>query len=291
MEVTLENNLYKAIVKSFGAELISFQSKENGIEYIWGGNPEYWGRHTPILFPHVGRLKNDTFSYNGVSYQSTQHGFARDSEFELAEHSTEFVRFLLKENEETLKRYPFRFELSVSYQLSDKGIETIWEVRNPGAKEVLYFGIGGHPAFNVPMTENLTFEDYYFEIEPKGKKKRLPFVPPYLDMANTYEEEVGKITLTHDLFHNDALVYETNEPTAITIKSDKSPHSLTLSYKKIEYVGLWSPYPKESSFVCIEPWHSFADTPEATGSLAEKASIQKLEPKETFQTSYLISVK
>ncbi|SJZ52550.1 Galactose mutarotase [Pilibacter termitis] len=291
MNFTLENEQFTATIKSLGAELVSYQSKETGIEYIWNGNPEYWARHTPVLFPHVGKLKDDTLIFQGKSYSSTQHGFARDKEFTLVEQTDETIVLSLRFDEETLARYPFQFELLITYTLSAKGIETKWTVKNLDAQEKMYFGIGGHPAFNVPLTEGLTFEDYYFELSPKGMRTRIPFVVPYLDVAGKFDEEVEKIAIFHEQFHNDALIYETKGHTEITIKSDKSPHALTLSYDNIDYVGLWSPYPKESPFVCIEPWCSFADTTEDSGIFDEKSSVQVLQPLGVFETSYWISAK
>lgn len=287
MTITLENNKYTAVIKTHGAELISFKNKDTQIEYIWYGKPEFWGRHAPILFPYVGRLKEDQFIFEGKTYKGPQHGFARDREFELVSQSQTSARFSLKYTNETLEKYPFKFELIVGYVLSEEGIETSWTVKNLDDQRI-YFGIGGHPAFNVPMEKGLTFEDYYIEFEPSGIKTRIPFVPPYLDTDHKFQEEVGKIQINRELFVGDALVYETKEPTTIHIKSNKSEHSLSLSYENIPYVGLWSTYPTESPFVCIEPWWSFADTTSDRGVLNEKTSIQSLEVGDVFETSYFI---
>jgi galactose mutarotase-like enzyme len=290
LTITLKNKKYTAEIKVAGAELISFKANDTGIEYIWGGDPEYWGRHTPVLFPHVGQVKDGKFSIDGVEYESGQHGFARDNDFSVVEQNDQFVLLSFSYNVETLKRYPYKFELLISYTLSDEGIDTEWLVQNIDDQDI-YFGIGGHPAFNTPLEEGLSFEDYYFEVEPAAVRTRIPFVPPFLDVKNAYQEELNIVPITHETFNNDALVYETEGATSITLKSDKSEHSLTLSYDDIPYVGLWSPYPKESPFVCIEPWWSFADTPESTGNFKEKTSVQKLGVDEEFKTHYFISVK
>ena len=290
MEIILENSKLRAVIDTHGAELKSLQAKETGIEYIWYGKPEFWGRHTPVLFPFVGRLKEDQYEFDGKTYQVGQHGFARDNEFSLLEHENNRASFSFKFSEKTLALYPFKFELVISYDLSDDGIKTSWLVKNLD-KQKMFFGIGGHPAFNVPLEEGLSFEDYYFEIQPAGVKKRIPFVPPFLNPNEKLEEQVAKIAITRETFINDALVYETPEATSIAIKSDKSKHYLTLSYEKMPYVGLWSTYPVESPFVCIEPWWSFADTLDDTGKLTEKTSIQSLEAGEEFSTEYLVSVK
>lgn len=290
MAIHLENKYFTATINEKGAELVSLKSKETGLEYIWNGNPEFWGRHTPVLFPFVGRLKDDVYRVDEKEYHLGQHGFARDMIFEIIEQGEEFVTFSLIATEETLEKYPFRFELNISYQLNDTGIDTRWEVVNSDNQKI-YFGIGGHPAFSVPLENGLAFEDYYFELTPAGEHTRIPFVPPFLALDKKYQENVWKIALSHELFHNDALVYETTGKNSIAIKSDKSSHSLTLSYEDIPYVGLWSPYPAQAPFVCIEPWWSHADTADVSGDFKEKPSIQTLEVGEKFNTSYMISVK
>jgi len=290
MEIILENSGLKAVIDTHGAELKSLFGKSAGIEYLWYGKPEFWGRHSPILFPFVGRLKDDKYEFEGKSYHVTQHGFARDNEFEVLEQTDTFASFSFKYSEKTFELYPFKFELVISYELTSDGIKVFWQVKNLD-EQTIYFGIGGHPAFNLPMEDGLKFEDYYFEVQPAGLKKRIPFVPPYLNPSEKVEEMVDKIAITRDAFVNDALVYKTPESTAITIKSDKSAHSLTLSYDDFAYVGLWSTYPVESPFVCIEPWHSFADTVEDNGQLVDKSSIQTLAVGQEFNTNYKISVK
>ena len=62
-----------------GAELVSV--KANGIEKMHDGE-SFWNRHSPVLFPIVGKLKNNRTIIEGSEYEMGQHGFARDMEFE-----------------------------------------------------------------------------------------------------------------------------------------------------------------------------------------------------------------
>ena len=166
-----------------------------------------------------------------------------------------------------------------------------YQVENTG-KEEMYFGIGGHPAFNVPLESSLTFEDYYLSFSPKKSRTQIPLAGPFIDLANkTLAQTNISFDLTHQLFENDAMIFETKGQTAITIATDESDHQVTLSYPEMPFVGIWSPTPKEAPFVCIEPWCGIADAVDATGQLAEKFGINKLPANELFKTQYMISVK
>lgn len=270
MTVIIQNDQLIAEIAEHGAELISLKSKEHGLEYIWQGDPVYWGRHAPVLFPFVGRLKDDQYVYQGKTYQMGQHGFARDMDFEVIEHGQEMASFILRSTPETLEKYPFDFELVISYELGGDGITVHYQVANTGEKE-MFFSIGGHPAFNVPLEEGLSFEDFYLAFSPLKSRLRLPLKGPFIDMdQKTLGQTNTNLALNRELFEQDALVFETRGLNAYAIRSEKSSHSVTLSYKDMPYVGIWSPYPKEAPFVCIEPWCGIADTVNSSGNLMEK---------------------
>lgn len=291
MTVIIQNDQLIAEIAEHGAELISLKSKEHGLEYIWQGDPAYWGRHAPVLFPFVGRLKDDQYVYQGKTYQMGQHGFARDMDFEVIEHGQEMASFILRSTPETLEKYPFDFELVISYELGGDGITVHYQVANTGEKE-MFFSIGGHPAFNVPLEEGLSFEDFYLAFSPLKSRLRLPLKGPFIDMdQKTLGQTNTNLALNRELFEQDALVFETRGLNAYAIQSEKSSHSVTLSYKDMPYVGIWSPYPKEAPFVCIEPWCGIADTVNSSGNLMEKVGINQLGAHEIFKTKYSITVK
>lgn len=289
MTVRIKNDYLQAAISEKGAELTSL--KANGIEYMWQADPAYWGRHAPILFPFVGRLKDDQYSYKGKTYPMSQHGFARDEMFEVTEQTDEKVVLTLKSNEKTKEVYPFDFLLSVSYEVWGEGLRVRFKVDNTGGEEML-FALGGHPAFNVPLEENLSFEDYFFSFSPQKSRVKIPLEGPF---ANLDQKTIGQtntnIRISHDLFQNDALIFETKGLNTFTISAEDSPHSVTLSYNHIPYVGFWSPYPKESPFVCIEPWWGFADPVDSTGKLEEKPGMNQLAPGEQFKTQFSINVR
>lgn len=291
MTVQIENEFLIATIAEDGAELVSLKSKKNNIEYIWQGDPAFWGRHAPVLFPVVGRLKNDQYTYENQTYPMGQHGFARDALFEVIEHGTELVSLSLKSNKETKKIYPFDFELILSYALKDENLVVGYQVENTGSNE-LYFSIGGHPAFNVPLEQGLTFDDYYLSFSPKKSRTQIPLVGPFADFEHkTLGQTNISLDIRRELFKDDAIIFETKGANAITIETDESSHSISLSYTDMPYVGIWSPYQKEAPFVCIEPWCGIADEVNTTGNIVNKKGINTLAASDVFKTQYTLTAK
>ncbi|WP_348919925.1 aldose 1-epimerase family protein [Enterococcus rotai] len=291
MTVQIENEFLIATIAEDGAELISLKSKKNNIEYIWQGDPAFWGRHAPVLFPVVGRLKNDQYTYQNQTYPMSQHGFARDSLFNVIEHGTELVSLSLKSNKETKKVYPFDFELILSYLLEEDNLVVRYQVENTGASD-MYFSIGGHPAFNVPLESGLTFDDYYLSFAPKKSRTQIPLAGPFADFDHkTLGQTNTSLDIRRELFKEDAIIFETKGANAFTIETDEGTHSISLSYTDMPYVGIWSPYPQEAPFVCIEPWCGIADEVNATGNLVDKKGINTLAASDIFKTQYTLTVK
>ena len=171
MRYKILNDFLRLEVNSLGAEAMSLQSLPDQIEFLWQGDAKYWARHSPILFPIVGALKNNKFTLNGKEYEMAQHGFARDSEFELKEAADQSLTFFLKENPQTLKQFPFPFELSTSYKLEGKSVLIRHDIVNTG-QEKMWFSIGEHPGFNCPLFSNETMEDYSLEFEKEERLER-----------------------------------------------------------------------------------------------------------------------
>lgn len=288
MSVTITNDFLEATINEKGAELVSLRANE--IEYIWQADPQYWGRHAPILFPFVGRLKDNQYSYQGKTYPMGQHGFARDKEFKVLEQTKEKVTLVLTNDEETKKVYPFDFSLMVSYEIWGEGVRIRFDVENTGEEEMI-FALGGHPAFNIPLTDELQFDDYFIAFSPQKSRVKIPLDGPFTNLdQKTIGQTNTNIQLSRGLFKEDALIYETRGLNAYTLGSEESSHSVTLAYNNIPYVGLWSPYPAEAPFVCIEPWWGFADTVDSNGRLEDKEGMNRLAGNEHFKTEFSITV-
>nr|SFZ88097.1 LacX protein, plasmid [Loigolactobacillus rennini] len=289
MSLSIKNQFLQANFTAKGAELTNLISLDSGNEYIWQGDPKIWNRHAPVLFPIVGRLKNDQYRYQGKTYHMTQHGFARDRTFQVVAHQSDAISFQLKDDQKTWQNYPFAFELTVTYQLLDNDLEVTYFVHNP-AQKPLYFSIGGHPGFNIPLTTDNKFEDYYISYEPKKTRVQIPLVGAYNDAAHkTLAPTDTDLDLSHELFHADALIYELNQVNTFTLKNDQNQHSVSVTVPNAPYTGIWSPYPKAGNFVCIEPWWGIADNVAANGDFTQKMGINHLAPGADFTGSFTIT--
>jgi len=291
MAIQLENELISVTVLPKGAELASIKGKETGIEYLWQADPAYWGRHAPVLFPIVGRLKDDCYQVDGKSYPMNQHGFARDGDFEIVEQNQTSVTLSLKATDETKLIYPFDFTLQIQYRLTQNTVTTHYTVENPSKTEKLYFSIGAHPGFNIPLTKETVFEDYFLSYSPRKTRTTIPLKGAYLNIpAKTLAQTNTDIALSRHLFDNDALIYEVKGENIFTIKSEKTPHSVAVKFTDFPYAGVWSPPKNNSPFVCIEPWFGIADTFDANGNLKEKLGIQCLDPTKEFNAEFDITI-
>ena len=160
--IQLNNDLLSISIKEKGAELCSLVDLETKVEHIWQADPVVWGRHAPVLFPIVGQVENNLYDVDGITYQLTQHGFARDRVFSLIQHSETLAKFELVWDQETLSKYPYQFKLFITYELRDNELIVRYEVLNEDQQEI-YFSIGAHPGFSCPFYESENIEDYHLE--------------------------------------------------------------------------------------------------------------------------------
>lgn len=282
MNYEIKNKFIKAKIKSFGAELNSLQKIDKDFEYIWQANPQYWARHSPVLFPIVGRLKDDSYFYKGKKYTLSQHGFARDKEFEVVVQDDDFIEFSLKNDEKTFEIYPFLFELNISYKLEKTKLIISYIVKN-ASEDKLYFSIGAHPAFNILNGDFLEFENTttstrYF-LNDKGliyKNEKLNFLE-------------SKLILDEEIFKNDALVFNDENIKSINLRDKNNNKILKVEFKDFPYLGVWSKQ-NLAPFVCIEPWFGVADEENLNQNIEDKRGIQFLKKDEVFSCFYSIEV-
>lgn len=284
----ISNEQLSIEVGEFGAELQSI--KKDGLEYLWQGNPDFWGRRAPVLFPIVGKLKHGRYTYDDASFQLSGHGFARDKAFKLIDGSDEAVIYELKSDKETKIIYPFDFRLRITYKLRGNQLSVNWEVKNLDETE-MYFGIGAHPAFNVPLGTG-KFEDYSLVITPGKNRQLIPLnvSEGTIDLAKRQVSKDNTFNLSRSLFKHDALVLETPEATEVVLSNSVNDRSVKVSWDHMPFVGLWSPYPSEASFVCIEPWCGIADDDNTDGDLTTKFGINMLSPGKKFKAGYTITI-
>ena len=285
----IKNEFIKAKIKSFGAELNSLQKIDDSLEYIWQGDKEFWARHSPILFPIVGRLKNDSYFYKNQKYNMSQHGFARDKEFEIVEKKDDFIEFKLSSDEKTLEIYPFSFELYLFYKLERNSLIVSYKVINKSDDKML-FSIGAHPAFNWTLNENEQKEDYFLEFENIKNTKRY-FLNELGLVYNSIDLEIkdNKIALNEELFKNDALVFNDSNIKNVTLRNNKNDKFIKLNFENFPYLGIWSKL-NGAPFMCIEPWLGVADEIGTNQKFEEKTGILKLKKDGIFEASYSIEI-
>ncbi|EFO7247880.1 aldose 1-epimerase family protein [Listeria monocytogenes] len=288
--IKLENEVLLVEMKTAGAELTRIFHKDTGLEYLWNADSKFWGRHSPVLFPTVGRLVEDTYLVDGKPYHLGQHGFARDRDFQVVEQTEKSVRFELDADEDSLAIYPYKFKLSIIYTIEKNTVAVSYEVENTDNKRI-YFSIGAHPAFHLPLTDGTTFEDYYLDFGTEENLETLCLEGPYRsgEIKKVVDKPAQYLPLSYDLFENDALIFEALKQKEMTIKSDKTPHFVKVSFPEFPFVGVWTAKPG-TPFLCIEPWYGIADGAGESVELRDKAGIEHLEPEAVFASEYEITV-
>ena len=287
MEFVIENQYLTVKVKDVGAEIISVTAKETGIEYIWQGDEKVWNRHAPILFPIVGRLKEDTYHYKGAPYHLTQHGFARDSKFHVHERLSDSITFILQPNERFLSVYPFLFGLQITYRLFKNELVVTYKVKNLDEK-TMFFSIGGHPGFNVPLAGETVFTDYAITIEPAIERERIFLQGPFVAAEDSKWVNQNHIPLEHGLFADDAIIFKTGQPMTLTLASTKDSHGVKMTVKNFDYVGIWTKNQSDATYICIEPWCGLADFTNSDGDIEHKQAIHSLDAGEKFTAEHKI---
>lgn len=287
--ITIENDMLKVDINPKGAELSTIWHKIHHLDYLWSGDAAYWGKKSPVLFPIVGTLKGDTYLYNNQAYRLSRHGFARDYTFDIENQQPDAVTFVLRSNSETLKNYPFEFEFRLHYSLVGTQLNVTYDVNNI-ANETMYFSVGGHPAFKLPLVDDTAYEDYFIQLEHKETTGRYPLSIDglLLTQSTALLTEQDRLNLQPSLFYTDAVVLKHLKSESMTIKSDKTPRGLKLIFKGFPFFGIWAA--KNAPFVCLEPWCGVADSVNTTQQLIEKEGIVALPAQTQFERTWSIEM-
>jgi galactose mutarotase-like enzyme len=286
--ISLENESITVTFVAKGAELQSITNKTSGLSYLWKGDPAFWGKFSPVLFPIVGGLKDDTYIFDNKDYHLPRHGFARDHEFEFQQISDREVLFTLSSNAETLKVYPFEFTLGLRYQISGNSLSCSYEVSNSGEQDML-FSVGGHPAFAAPLTEDTNYEDYYIEFDSDEAITYHKIADNLIsDETETIRLDEGKLHLKHELFYNDALVFKSLKSNSLHLRNTKNKHGLDFHFPDFPYFGIWAA--KDADFVCLEPWCGIADGVNHNQQLSDKEGVTSLSPGGNWKRTWEVAV-
>ena len=289
---TLHNDLLKINIKPKGAELCNILSVKNKTEFMWQADPKFWGSHAPNLFPIIGCMKDDSYIYNTKTYHMPKHGFARHNDnFVIKKQSDSSITFSLTSNEALYKLYPFLFELEITYTLS-KNILTINHTVTNSDEKTLYFSLGGHPAFNCPLSKDEDYTDYYLDFEKDENSQSY-----LLNMDNgllTSEtkpvfSDGNKINLRPDLFNEDALIFKDLKSRVVSLTHKTKGKVLTLNFKDFKELGIWAK--PNAPYVCIEPWLGIADNETTDQNIENKEGILRLKAGAIFNASYSIEIE
>ena len=280
----LQNDYLKVDIAALGAELKSIISYK-GTELLWQGNPLYWSKTSPVLFPIVGGLKNNYFEYKNEKYSLDRHGFARDCVFQEECISKNKSVYTLKSNAETLKKYPFNFVLQITYELIEKQLKCTYTVENT-SNETMFFSIGAHPAFD--LQGNMTNYELLFSGDATLVCNTLQR-GLITDKVKTIDLDDQKLALKPELFKEDALVLKNLRSNEIVLRNKSTLEQLTFSFENFPYFGIWAA--KNAPFICLEPWCGIADTINHMNNLDKKEGINELAPSESFKRSWGITIE
>ncbi len=283
--VTLKNDRVTVQIAEYGAEMrrIVF----DGVDYLWSGDSDVWEGTAPIMFPICGALVKDKYLYNGKEYTLPKHGFARNSMFSLKRAGQDFAVFSLESNAETLKQYPFHFELLVTYKLIGNSIEVSFSVKNNG-DNTMYFSIGSHEAYACPegiedydviFPQNETLSSYVLDGELISHEQ-LPII-----------KESDRIALYNKFFAVDALVFKDLKSKSATLRNRKTGRKVTVEFPGRNYFLLWTMTPNNGGnfkYICMEPWHGVQPMVGSTLELCDKEGILSLAPNDVFESRHRI---
>ncbi|MEJ7588306.1 MAG: aldose 1-epimerase family protein [Ferruginibacter sp.] len=285
---TIENDILRVMINPVGAELTSLVNKTNGLEYLWSGDPAYWAKKSPVLFPVVGTLKNNTYNFNNKNYELGRHGFAREKLFTVMGEEPTALTFELSNDETTVRLFPFQFSLSINYTIRESSLDVTYRVHNKGNKN-MYFSIGAHPAFKLPIDNGLVYEDYFLLFNQIENAGNWPIDANGLIESGSRPllRHTDRLPLSKSLFYKDALVFKDLVSDEVQVKSEKSTAGLNFTFKGFPYFGIWSA--KDAGFICLEPWCGIADSTDTNQQLTDKEGIIGLAAGEAFTRTWSVT--
>lgn len=281
MLFSAENEFFTLAVKEMGAELNSLKSKKTDIEYIWFGNTDIWYGQSPILFPVIGRLLDDKYRVDGKEYTMPKHGIVRKKPFKLLEETKDSLLFIQSSDEESLKEYPFEFDLIVKFQLTNKGLKVTHTVINKDSKD-MYYSFGAHPGFNCEIGDYLQFN-----VDEELYTERIDHESILIDEKFPVFTDEGKIELTSNLFDEDALILSDYTSTEVSIRSYNHDRVIKFMFDS-PVLGIWAK--PNAPYVCLEPWWGINDNYDKKNDFSEKRGIMKLAPGESKEFTWEVEI-
>lgn len=287
----IQNEKLTVRIHSLGGSILSLRDRE-GTEYLWQKDDAYWGDEAPHLFPYIARLTDGKYRYRQNEYRMDIHGFLKNAELTADAQQKESLTLLLKSSEATKAQYPFAFELYIDYALREETLSVTYRVKNLDGK-TMYFGIGGHPGFNVPLEEGLAFEDYELVFTKPCEAVRVGmsedcYVQPEKDAAFALLEQ-KRLPLSHEMFEDDAIILREMER-QITLRPTKGRKAVCVTYPDMPYLGIWHMPHTDAPYVCIEPWSSLPSRKGVIEDLETQENLVRLPAGESYENTWSIAV-
>ena len=287
----LKNKNVSVTLKSLGGELTSIKDASD-TEYLWQGNPDFWSGQAPVLFPIVGCLRNGTATIGESKTCSFgRHGLARKLEFTLIDSSDTSATYSLRADDKTKAQYPYDFELQMIYELTEHGVKVNHKVINHG-NEVMPYCVGGHPAFNCPIFEGESFEDYVVEFEQNETAACAQLDEEGLihneDRISMLSDE-SVIPVKHSLFYKDALIFDQLKSRKVALKHKETGKGILVSFPDFDYLGVWSSA-NDGPFVALEPWSGTSTCSDEDDVFEHKRGVRFLEPGHSETLSFSIDI-
>ena len=285
MKYTIENEYLKLTVETYGAQIASIVRKLDGVEHMWQADPAVWGYHSPILFPHAGKVVDGIIEAKGGVYESSQHGFARLMEHEFVAQSEDTIVLELCSSPETLAKFPYEFRLVSTFTLEGDTVHHSLTVENLD-EEKLPFGIGYHPAFAIPFDSAHKATDYELRFSEMESPLCLGCQPQGLIHGDCYwlGSNIKSIPVDEHLFDNDSHCMVNIRSKTLGLYEKGTGRAVVCNIEEFPYCLIWSK-PGMPKFVCIEPWHSLPSPEGGSKNWNEKPAAAILNPGESWSTT------
>lgn len=288
--IQIENERMQIEISNVGAEPVLLWDKKQARNVLWRGDPRFWKRHDPILFPNVGKMYRNEFRHQGNLYTTSQHGFARDRVFSCIVREKDKVVHRLVSDDATRENYPFDFALAVIHKLEGNSLWVEWQVTNTG-KQPMYFTIGGHPAFS--LLKNSLNKDAYELLFPGTESLVYHLIDPQIGNPRPGETQVltlqdHRLPLSDALFQKDALIFDDGQISEVQLWHQDGTRLVTLNAEGFPNFGIWSV--AKAPFVCLEPWIGRTDDAGFKNDISQKPGITKVDPGQCFSSHYTITL-
>lgn len=290
MQHTIHSDRLSVTIDELGAQLMSITAGD-GTEYLWSGDPAYWRNRAPNLFPYVGRLTGDSYTYDGRTYPMTRHGFANRSLFTPADRGPDHITLRLEDGAETRTCYPWAFAFDVAYRVEGAVLSVTYRVENRDEKE-MYFGLGAHPGFRVPLEAGKAFTDYRLTFSQPCQPSQVLMSDSYMISGHErpYPLEGGRVLpLRHDLFDHDAIILKNMDRT-VTLSAGEGTRGVTVSFPRMRYLGIWHKPESDAPYVCLEPWLSLPSRQDVVEDFAQQNDLTALLPGEIYANRWTAAI-